>query len=126
MATNEAFLGAKLAKSFHFEKFNLNSTKVYRNGYPVAGTPVRTDNDRRLYLNSLAAPALGQLVHGVPYNYYANQYILVFDITSTQQASHDYLYPEQIKRSASLSLWFSPQLTNCVKVFLLCGRSSTI
>ena len=126
MATNEAFLGAKRVNPFHFQKFNLNSITVYRNGYPVAGTPLQTENDKKLYLNSLEALAFGQHGHGVPYNDYANHYILVFDLTSTQQASHDYLYPELTNGSISISLRFSAQLTNSVEVFLLGERSSTI
>ena len=126
MATNEAFLGAKSVNPFHFQKFNLNSITVYRNGYPVAGTPLQTENDKKLYLNSLEALAFGQHGHGVPYNDYANHYILVFDLTSTQQASHDYLYPELTNGSISISLRFSAQLTNSVEVFLLGERSSTI
>ena len=126
MATNEAFLGAKRVKPFHFQIFNLNSITVYRNGYPVAGTPLQTENDKKLYLNSLEALAFGQHGHGIPYNDYANHYILVFDLTSTQQASHDYLYPELTNESISISLRFSAQLTNSVEVFLLGKRSSTI
>ena len=124
MATNEAFLGAKRVNLFHFQKFNLNSIKVYRNGYPVAGTPLQTENDKKLYLNSLEALAFGQHGHGVPYNDYANRYNLVFDLTSTEQASDDYLYPQLTNGSISISLRFSAQLTNSVDTFLPGERSS--
>ena len=116
MATNEAFLGAKRVNPFQFQKFNLNSITVYRNGYPVAGTQLQTENDKKLYLNSLEALAFGQHGHGVPYNDYANHYILVFDLTNTQQACHDYLYPELTNGSVSIRLRFSAEPTNSVGV----------
>ena len=84
MATNEAFLGAKQVNPFHFQKFNLNSITDYRN------------------VNSLEALAFGQHGHGVPHNDYANHYISVFDLTSTQQASHNYLYPQLTNKCTSL------------------------
>ena len=126
LATNEDFLGAKRVNHFHFQKFNLNSITVYRNGYPVAGTPLQTESDKKLYLNSLEALAFGQHGHGVPHNDYANHYFLVYDLTSTQQASHDYLYPVLTNGSISISLRFSAQLTNSVEVFLLGERCPTI
>ena len=83
MATNEAFLGAPHVNTFHFQKFNLNSITGYRNGYLVAGTPLQTENDKKLDLNSLEALAFGQHFHGVPYSDYATHYIQMFDLTST-------------------------------------------
>ena len=113
---NEAFLGARRVNPFDFQKFNLNIIAVYRNGDPVSGTPLQIENDKKLYLNSLEALASGQDGHGVPYNDYANHYILVFYLTSTQPASHDYLYPGLTIGSISFSLRFSAQLTNSVEV----------
>ena len=45
MNTNQASLGSKHANFFYFQKFNLSSITVYRNGYPIGGTPLATEND---------------------------------------------------------------------------------
>ena len=79
-----------------------------------------------LYLNSLKALAFGQHGHRIPDNDYAIHYILVLDLTRTQQASHVYLYPGLIKGFISSSLRFSAQLTNSVEVLSLGERVSTI
>ena len=126
MSTNAGFLGAKRTNPFHYQKFDLNSITVYRNGYPVAGTPLETDNDKKVYLNSLEALAFEQHGHGIPFEDYSNHYLMVFDMTSTQQASHDYLHPELTNASISLSLRFSSALTNNTEIFLLGERASTI
>ena len=92
--------------SFRLLKFDLNSITVYRNAYPVVRTQLRTENYNKLYPNSLEMLAVGEHVHGIPYNDYANHLILVFDLTRTQQASHDCLYLELMIGSISMSLRF--------------------
>ena len=64
MTTSEAFLGPTRVNLFHLKNFNLNSITVYRNGYPVATTPLQTENDKKHYLISVEAPDFGQ--HGHP------------------------------------------------------------
>ena len=117
MSTNGGFLGAKRTNPFHYQKFGLNSITVYRNGYPIAGTPLETDNDKKIYLNSLEALAFEQHGHGIPFADYSNHYLMVFDLTSTQQASHDYLHPELTNASISISLRFSTALTDNTEIF---------
>ena len=126
MTTNAAFLGSKALNPFHFRKFDLTSITVYRNGYPIAGTPLQTDDDKKLYLNSLEALAFGQHGHGIPYNKFGDHYFLVFDLTSTQQASHDYLYPELTNTSISVELRFSTALAANTEIFFLGEKSSTV
>ena len=72
MTTNQAFLGSKIFNPFHFRKFGLSSITVYRNGYPIAGTPLHTDDDKKIYLNSLEALAFGHHGHGIPFSKFAD------------------------------------------------------
>ena len=126
MVTNEAFLGAKTVNPFHFQKFDLQSITVYRNGYPIAGTPLQTEDDKKLYLNSLEALQFKAHGHGVPFDDYMNPYVLVFDLTSTQQASYDYLYPELTNTSISVDLRFKSDLGASVELFFLGEKASTL
>ena len=126
MVTNEAFLAAKTVNPFHFQKFNLQSITVYRNGYPIAGTPLKAENDKKLYLNSLEALQFKTHGHGVPFEHYENHYVLVFDLTSTQQASYDYLYPELTNASISIDLRFKEDLPSSVELLFLGEKASTI
>ena len=126
MTTNSSFLGAKRENPFHFRKFDLDSITVLRNGYPIAGTPLQTDNDKKLYLNSLEALAFSSHGHGISIDDFPDHYVLVFDLTSTQQASHDYLYPELTNGSISIDLRFSKDIPDSLELFFLGERSSTI
>ena len=47
MTTNAGFLGAKRTNPFHYQTFDLSSITVYRNGHPIAGTPLNTDADKK-------------------------------------------------------------------------------
>ena len=104
MTTNSSFLGAKTENSFHFRKFDLESITVFHSGYPIAGTPLLTDDDKNLYLISIEALAFHSHGHGVPFDGFSDHYVLVFDLTSTQQTSHNYLYPELTNGSISIDL----------------------
>ena len=126
MTTNKAFLGSKANNPFHYQKFNLENITVYRNGYPIAATPLQTGNDKKLYLNSPEALAFESHGHGVPFSNFPNHYVLVFDLTSIQQTSHDYLSPELTNGSISFDLRFSAALTDRLALFFLGEKSSTI
>ena len=39
---NETYLGTSRTNTFHYQKFGLNEINVYRNGLPIAGTPIST------------------------------------------------------------------------------------
>ena len=126
MTRNKAFLGSRAVNPFHYQKFNLEKITVYRNGYPIAAKPLQTDNDKKLYLNSLDALAFESHGHGVPFSDFPNHYVFVFDLTSTQQASHDYLYPKLTNGSISIDLRFSVELTDSLELFFQGEKSSTI
>ena len=55
MSTNEAYLGTNSSNPFHYQNFRLNEIIVYRNGLPIAGTPISTTDNKRIYYNTLEA-----------------------------------------------------------------------
>ena len=105
------------------EKTGLRSITVYRNGHPIAGAPLETDTDKKMYLKTLGALAIHEHGHGISFEEYANHYLLVFDLTSTHQASHDYLH----RRFAVLqSLRFDTASAKITEILLLGETASTI
>ena len=50
---------------------------------------------------------------------------MAFDLTSTQEASHDFLHPELTNCSISVDLTFSRALADNVEILLLGERNST-
>ena len=84
--------GSRASKFFPFPRTQSEQHYIDRNSYPVARIPPQTKNVKKIFLKLLGAPVFGELGHGVPYKDYANDFILVFDITSMEEAFHDYLY----------------------------------
>ena len=50
---------------------------------------------------------------------------MVFDLTSTQEATHDFVHPELTNSSILLELKFDTALTNNVEVLFLRKKTST-
>ena len=52
--------------------------------------------------------------------------MMVFDLISTQQASHDFIHPELTNCSISFELKFSVALPNNIEIFIIDEKASTI
>ena len=124
---NQCWLcGGQNNEPIPLSKCDLRSITAYRNGHSIAGTLLETDTDKKMYLNSMGALAFDEHGHGFSFEEYANHYLLVSDLTSTHQASHDYLLPELTNASISISLRFDTALSQIIKVLLLGECASTI
>ena len=127
MATNQAYLGTNRTNLFHYQKFNLSQIVVYRNGQPIVGTPVSTTFNHRIYFNTVEAlDFLDKGGHDITLDNYPKHFILAFDLTSTQEASHDFIHPELTNCSISVRLTFDGALAANVEISFLGERSSTI
>ena len=95
MSSNTAYLGTNRANPFHYQKFQLNEIIVYGNRLPIAGTPVTNTNNKRNYYNQIEAlDFVFNDSHGISLANYHSHRFLAFDLTSTQEASHDFIHPE--------------------------------
>ena len=124
--TNEAFLGDNIRNPFHFRKFDLEQICIYRNGLPIADSPISTTDDKRLYFNTISDLAYIDNGHGVSLTDYPNHFLMVFDLTSPQQASHDFIHPELTSCSISIELKFATALPNNIEIFIIGEKASTI
>ena len=126
MATNQAYLGTNRTNRFHYQKLNLSQSVVYRNGQPIVGTPFSTTFHHRIYFNTLdALDFLHKGGLGITLENYPNHFILAFDLTSTQEASHDFIHPELTNCSISVQLTFDGALAANVDILFLGEKSST-
>ena len=124
--TNEAFLGNNRRNPFHFRKFDPEQIYIYRNGLPVADSPISITDEKRLYFNSISDLAYIDNGHGISLTDYPSHFIMVFDLTSTQQASHDFIHPELTNCSISIELKFATALPNNIGIFIIGQKGSTI
>ena len=75
---------------FHFQKLDLKQIYIYRNGLPVADSPISTTDNIRLYFNTISDLANIDNGHGIGLSDYPNHFIMLFDVTGTQHASHHF------------------------------------
>ena len=122
--TNQAFLGNNRQNPFHFRKFYLEQIYIYRNGMPVADSPISTNDDKRLYFNTTSDLVSIDNGHGISLTD-PNHFIIVFDLTSCQQASYDHIHPELTNCSISIELKFSAALPNNIEIFIIGKKAST-
>ena len=125
MNSNEAFLGNSRQNPFNFLKFELEQIYIYRNALPVAGSPISTSDDKRLYFNTTSDLAHFDNGHGISLTDYPNHFIMVFDLTSNQQASHDFMHPELTNSPISIELKFSAALPYNIEIFIIGEKAST-
>ena len=126
MSTNQSYLWTNGTNPLHHQKFNLNEIAIYRNGQPVVGTSISTTSDQRVYFNTLKALVfLDKGGHGFPLANYPNHIILAFDLTSTQEASHDFIHRELTNCLFSLKLTFGTISGHNVEILFLGEGSST-
>ena len=92
----------------------------------MADSPISTADDKLLYFNTISDLAYIDNGHGISLTDYPNHFIMVFDLTSTQQASHDFIHPELINCSISVELKFSVALPNNIEIFNIGEKGSTI
>ena len=85
-----------------------------------------TVDNKRLYYNSLSALAYVENGHRNPLSEFSNHFKMVFDLTSTQEATHYFIHPELTISSISVELKFDTAFTNNLEVFFQREISSTV
>ena len=63
---------------------------------------------------------------GISLANYCNHYIMAFDLTSTQEASHDFFHPELTNCTISVELQFDAPLGENLELFFMGERASTV
>ena len=126
MNTNNAYLGTNRTNPFNYQKFDLEQITLRRNGLPLASTPIDTRDHKLLFYNTFSALGLLNCCLGITLQNYNSHFIMCFDLTSTQQAAHDFLHPEITNSSVLVELQFSTALAPNVEIFICGIRSSNV
>ena len=85
-----------------------------------------TTDNKRIYYNTLEAlDFVFNKSHGISLANYHNHYIMAFDLTSTQEASHDFIHPELTNCTISVELKFDAPLGKNVELLFMGERAST-
>ena len=123
MVTNKFFCGSTTeCTPFQYKKFQLSKIEIQRgNGVPIAGTPIDTTKNTRLFYNTTCALGFIKGGNGIEMSdFEENHYFLVFDLTWSREAGKAFtLFPELTGAGITLKLSFTEALTHPVELFLV-------
>ena len=124
MNTNGAFTGSFQSNPFHYQKFELRELRIIRGGHAIVD--LNTEDDCRAYVTTMKAMNFNEEIPALPYDKYKDHYILVFDLTSLQDATEHIHYPELTGESIRLEMFFKTPLFYVTEVIVLGERLSTV
>ena len=124
MKSNSAFTGSFAENPFWYQQFNLRDIRILRGGQPIVHHDT-TDNCRS-YVTTMKAMNFQDDFPSIPVENFEDHYVVVFDLTSMQDATEHCHYPEIIGEPLRLELYFTSALENVSEVFVLRERKSCV
>ena len=85
MNTNSAFTGSNTENPFQYQQFDLRQIRILREGQPIVDFDA-ADNCR-LYVTTMKAMNFQDDISSIPIDNFKDHYVLVFDLTSMQDAT---------------------------------------
>ena len=124
MSTNSAFTGNFQENPLLYQKFGLRELRIVRGGRAIVS--LETTKDCRAYLTTMKSRNFNEGIPALPNNLFQNHYVLVFDLTSLQDAGENIYYPELSGGSIRLERYFDRPLRSVTELIVLGERMSTV
>ena len=124
MNTNSAFTGAYTEYPFWYQHLDLRQFIIPRGGQPIVDFDA-ADNCR-LYVTTMKAMNFQDDIPSMPIDNFKDHYVLVFDLTSMQDATEIYHYPDLVGAPLRLQLNFTSPLEQVTELLVVEERMSLI
>ena len=124
MNTNSAFTGSLTENPFWYQPFDLRQIRILRGGQPIVHFD--TADSCRLYVTTMKAMNFQDDIPSIPIDDFKDHYVLVFDLTSMQDATENCHYPELVGEPLRLELFFTNPLENVTELIVLGERISSV
>ena len=124
MNTNSAFTGSFTEKPFWYQQFHLRQIRILRMGQPIVDFD--TADNCRLYVTTMKAMNFQDDIPSIPIDDFKDHYVLVFDLTSMQDATENCHYPELVGEPLRLELNFTNPLENVTELIVLGEPMSSV
>ena len=121
MNTISAFTGSFTENPFWYQQFDLRQIRIRRGGQPIVDFD--TADNCRLYVTTMKAM---NVQDHIPIGDFKDHYVLVFDLTSMQDATENCHYPELVGEPLRLELNFTNPLENVTELTVLGERMSSV
>ena len=124
MNTNSAFTGSFTENPFCYQQFDLRKIRTLRRGQPIVDFD--TADNCRLYVTTMKAMNFQDDIPSIPIDDFKDHYVLVFDLTSMQDATENFRSPELVGEPLGLELNFTHPLENVTELNVLGERMSSV
>ena len=94
MNTNSAFTGSFTENPFWYQQFDIRQILTLRGGQPIVDFD--TADNCCLYVTAMKAMIFQDDIPSIPIDDFKDHYVLVFDLTSMQDATENCHYPELV------------------------------
>ena len=105
MNTNSAFTGSYTENPFWYQQFDLRKIRILRGCQPIVDFDAA--DICRLYVTTMKAMNFQDDIPSIPIDNFKDHYVLVFDLTSMQDATENCHYPELVGEPLRLELNFT-------------------
>ena len=124
MNTNSAFTGSFTENPFWYQQFHLGQYRTLIGGQPMVDFD--TADNCCLNVTSMKAMSFQDDVPSIPIDDFKNHYVLVFDLTSMQDATENCHYPELVGEPLRLELNFTQLFENVTELIVLGEQMSSV
>ena len=122
--TNSAFTGSYPENPFWYHHFDLRQSRIFRGGQPIVDFDA-ADNCH-LDITTMKAMIFQDDIPSNPIDNFKDYYVLVFDLTSMQDATENCPYPELVGEPLRLQLNLIFSLQHVTELIVLGERTSSI
>ena len=92
MNTNSAFIVSFAENAFWYQQFDLRQFRIFRGGQPIVDFD--TADNCCLYVTTMKAMNFQDDIPSIAIDDFKDHYVLLFDLTSTKDATINCHYPE--------------------------------
>ena len=124
MNTNCDFTGSFTENPFWYQQFDLRQNRILREGQSIVDFD--TADNCRLYVNTMKAMNFEDDIPSILIDKFEDHYVLVFDLTSMQDATENCQYPELVGEPLRLELNFTQTHQNVTELIVLGERLSSV
>ena len=124
MNTNSALTSSFTENPFWYQQFDLRKIRILRGGHSFVDFD--TAYNCRLYVTTMKAINFQDDIPSIPIDDFRDPYVVVFDLTSMQDATENCHYPEIAREQLRLELNFTQLLENVTELIVLGERMSCV
>ena len=122
--TNYAFTGFYTENPFWYQEYDLRQIRTLRGDQPIVDFDA--GDNCRLFVTTMKAMNFQDDIASIPLDNFKDHYVLVFDLTSMQDATENCHYPELVGQPLRLELYFTFPLEHVTELIVLEERMSSV